>query len=66
MNEFVSPLTADDLQRMQEIAQRCEQRSPVIEALDSLGIDVKGLDEQNRAQQAFCTGCARARSEGKL
>lgn len=66
MTDWKSPLTDNDLAAMQEIADRCRQRAPVIEALDSLGIDVRGLDQQNRAQEQFCLGCIKAKMEGRL
>lgn len=64
MADFKCPLTSADYQTMREISQRCQQRKPFIEALNDLGIDTKGLEEQNRAQQQFCDTCERLHAEG--
>ena len=63
---FRTPLTDADIALMRDISQRCDQRAPFIQALSDLGIDIKGLDEQNEAQKKFCDHCCRLRAEGVL
>jgi hypothetical protein len=66
MDQFKSPLTDNDIAIMRDVSARCDQRAPFIQALSDLGIDIKELDVQNRAQKQFCDRCCQLRAEGVL
>lgn len=64
MDKFPCPLTEADWQYLKECAARCDQRAPVIDAFDQLGIETGQLRSQNEAQKTFCLTCEQLRLAG--
>lgn len=51
------PLTDPDCAALNGVLERVAARREYLQKLDSMGLEVKELIDQNEAQAQFCTSC---------